>query len=185
MHMAQLKRRWTRADLARTPDDGNIYEVIRGELFVSPAPRFLHAFIAHFLAGALEQLVAQHRIGYVFHGRPAFVFEDSEVQPDIVVSPYVSAPPPEWEDAPLHLLVVEVLSPTTRRKDLTAKRALYVDAGIEYWIADGDQRAITVIRRDRPDEVVTDRLPWQPPGLTESLELDVALIFRQAFGGVH
>ena len=36
MHMATKTRRWTRADLARLPDDGNRYEVLDGELFVTP-----------------------------------------------------------------------------------------------------------------------------------------------------
>ena len=42
MQMALKTRRWTRADLERMPDDGNTYEVVRGELFVSPGPALSH-----------------------------------------------------------------------------------------------------------------------------------------------
>ena len=50
MHMATKTRRWTRADLASLPDDGNRYEVLDGELFVTPQAAYRHQRIAFRLA---------------------------------------------------------------------------------------------------------------------------------------
>jgi Uma2 family endonuclease len=115
------------------------------------------------------------------HPRSVIVVDDSEVEPDLMVLPPVKAPFPEWEDAPRPLLVVEVLSESTNRRDRIAKRGLYLEARIaEYWMADGDKRSITVVRPDQPDAVVADRLVWSPQGAPEPLELDVTAVFREA-----
>jgi Uma2 family endonuclease len=54
-------------------------------------------------------------------------------------------------------LVVEILSPGTRRRDTGRKRAVYDREGVrEYWIVDPEARSITVLRRPRPDAGLTD-----------------------------
>lgn len=181
MPMAQTIKRWTRADLGNLPDDGNSYEVIRGELFVTPAPRVRHQQIVVVLARLIGRYVDAHGLGDVHQPRSVIVFEDNEAEPDLMVRPAVSAPVDEWEDAPMPFLVIEVVSDSTRRRDLTAKRSLYLDAGIpEYWIVDGDARSITVVRRDVPDVVVADRLRWSPAGAPAPLDIDVKALFRDA-----
>ncbi len=68
MHMATRSprtRRWTRADLERLPDDGNRYEVLNGNLFVTPQAAFDHQDIAGALLVALRTYCAQHEIGIV------------------------------------------------------------------------------------------------------------------------
>ena len=58
----------------------------------------------------------------------------------------------------------------------------YLDAGIaEYWIVDGDERSIRVIRHD-VDEVLQEILRWHPAGAPEPLMLDIAAMFREALG---
>src|SRR5215831_17511536 len=65
MHMPTLRRHWTVDDLDDLPDDGQRYEVIDGELFVTPAPSFNHQAAV----GAIHRLLADYldreRVGYV------------------------------------------------------------------------------------------------------------------------
>jgi len=84
----------------------------------------------------------------------------------------------DWDAASQPSLVVEVLSKTTRRRDLGPKRVLYLDAGIpEYWVVDEDRQSVRVIKPDIPDAVTTDELQWMPAGAREALVFDVALLF--------
>jgi Uma2 family endonuclease len=183
MHMALETKPWTRGDLEHLPDDGNTYEVVHGELFVTPAPRARHQQIVVVLARIIGRYVDAHGLGDVHQARSVLVFEGSEVEPDIMVRPKVSAPPPEWENAPTPFLVVEVLSDTTRRRDRIEKRGLYLEAGVdEYWIVDGERRSITVIRPEQSDEELSDWLHWHPAGAPVPLEMDVAAMFRDALG---
>jgi Uma2 family endonuclease len=51
--MANPTRRWTIDELYSLPDDGNKYELVRGQLFVTPAPSDAHETIAARLARIL------------------------------------------------------------------------------------------------------------------------------------
>ena len=182
MHMALSTHRWTRADLERLPDDGNRYEVIHGELLVSPAPRPAHEELVYALRRILEPYCDRERIGKVSDANPAFVTDDSEVIPDLVVRERMSPPPERWDDAPKPILVVEVLSESTRRADRIKKRAFYLETGIpEYWIVDGNSRTIQVVTATR-DEVADDAVVWQPAGVTRSLHIGVRAFFEEALG---
>ncbi|MBC7896204.1 MAG: Uma2 family endonuclease [Cytophagaceae bacterium] len=70
------------------------------------------------------------------------------------------------ETAPRSILVVEVLSPRTRKHDRVTKRNVYIDdAGIPaYGIVDGDAGTLVSCARGRPDPVLTDRVTWHPSG---------------------
>lgn len=182
MPMAQQARAWTREDLDRLPDDGNSYEVVRGELFVTPPPSSDHQQAIVELNRILVGYVAAQGIGDVHHPRSVVIFEGSQVEPDLMVRPKV-VPAPRWEDAPVPLLVVEVLSPYTRRRDLMPKRSLYLDAGVgEYWIVDPDRRVIRVVRRGGADAVAEHTLTWHPPGASDPLVIDVRALFLDALG---
>jgi Uma2 family endonuclease len=183
MPMAQKAMRWTRADLQRLPDDGNKYEVVRGELFVTPAPSSGHQEIISVLAQHITPYVQAQALGRVHQARSVVVIEGSEVEPDLYVRPTVPLPPPSWKNAPRPILVVEVLSNATRRRDQIKKRSLYMDARIaEYWIVDRDDRSIRIVRPDQDDILATDTLRWHPTGAADPLELDVAGVFREALG---
>src|SRR3954467_13711607 len=84
MHMALKTHRWTRADLERMPDDGNRYEVVRGELLVSPAPRPAHDLLIHGLRRLLEPFCDREGLG-IIGSVQAFVTDDSETIPDLVI----------------------------------------------------------------------------------------------------
>ena len=76
------------------------------------------------------------------------------------------------------MLIVELLSPTTRRRDQMQKKDFYRDARIpEYWIVDPEQAAIKVIRPGEPAVTVRDTLVWQPAGVPQPLTMDVARVF--------
>lgn len=66
-----------------------------------------------------------------------------------------------WDDAPPPVLVVEVISPTTRRRDLTDKRDFYLRAGVTvYRVIDPDTRNVRIIRARHEDIVTLDALTW-------------------------
>jgi Uma2 family endonuclease len=181
MHMAVKARKWTRADLERLPDDGNKYEVIRGELFVTPPPAADHESIVEGFARRVQPYVWAHALGQVRFPRSVFVFEKSEAEPDMMVLPPGRVT--SWERMPTPLLVIEVSSESTVRRDRVAKRTYYTDAGVgEYWIVDGTQRIVTVVKPNEPDEVVSSELRWIPSGATEALRIDLVALFEEALG---
>ena len=171
---------WTLELLHRLPDDGNKYELVRGELFVTPPPGDEHETILAKLSEILTPYVRAHRLGHVYRPKSVMRFEGSEVEPDLMVR----APHPDrrgedsdWTRAPIPSLVVEVASDATRRRDRNQKKALYLDAGVaEYWIVDSVARTITVVRRTG-DAVVSDRMNWSPDGASSPLEFPVEEIF--------
>lgn len=180
MPMAQI-RKWTLRELHRLPDDGNKYELVRGDLFVTPAPSREHEEIAARLARILDIYAATHRLGLVYRPRAIIRIGESEVEPDLMVRPASPGAPSGWEDAPLPLLVVEILSDTTRRRDQWEKRTLYTDAGIpEYWIVDGEERRVRRVSPNAPDEECRSSLTWHPVGAAEPLVIDLPRFFRQA-----
>lgn len=181
MHMAIHSRPWTRADLDRLPDDGNTYEVLDGELLVTPAPSAGHQQIVVWLSERLMPFVAKHGIGHVHQPRSVMVDGPSrQVEPDLMVLPPGRFD--TWGAAPIPILVVEVLSRTTRRRDLDGKRRFYMERGVaEYWAVDPADRSVTVIRGE-PSETTITILSWRPAGTDAALEIDVAALFSEATG---
>jgi Uma2 family endonuclease len=168
---------WTRADLDRLPDDGNRYEVLDGELLVTPPPSTAHQEIVDWLAERLFPFVAANGLGRLRFPRSVIVAEGSQLEPDMMVRPI--SPPREWEQAPLPTLVVEVLSRSSRRRDLYSKREFYLNRGVpEYWAVDRDERAVIRFARGET-ETLRSILRWSPPGTTSTLEIDVAAMFAE------
>jgi Uma2 family endonuclease len=171
-------RPWTRDELDRLPDDGNRYEVLDGALLVTPLPAPIHWRLTARLTGLISAYCDRHRIGFVTV--PGAVPNgDSELQPDVaaVLAPSLPIDAPRG-DLPLPALVVEILSPSTRRRDLGVKRAAYLRWGIsEYWIVDPDRRQVNVVRRDREDERITSLLSWQPRPEVPPLEIRLDELF--------
>ena len=178
MHVAIETKRWTLDELHSLPDDGNKYELVRGELFVTPAPTGQHESILAALSARLTPYVVANGLGLVYHPRAVLRFEDSEVEPDLMVRQPWRHANTDWETAPLPSLIVEVLSPSTRNRDRKQKRTFYADARVpEYWIVDPEQKTVTVIARNEVDRTVRDTLIWNPPNVDEPLEIRLADIF--------
>ncbi len=168
--------RWTREQVLNLPADGNRYELVDGELIVSPSPAFRHQVVLSALYDVLSPYVRSAGLGRALWSPADLELEPGQVnQPDIFVLPSINFE--RWEDAP-PLLVVEALSPSTARYDRGLKRRFYQRAGVpEYWIVDIDGG---VVERwtpgdDRP-EVLDRELPWTP-GVGEPLVIDVAALF--------
>lgn len=170
-------KRWTLAELHRLPEDGNKYEVVRGELYVTPPPTDAHETIAARLSAILTPYVSMHRLGYVYHPRAVMRFAGSEVEPDLFVRrahPDRRGDDSDWTRAPTPILIVEILSPYTRRRDRGGKRGLYMEAGVaEYWVVDSEDRSITVITRRAGEQVVRETVLWHPIGGVEPLTVAV------------
>jgi Uma2 family endonuclease len=183
MHMATATKRWTLEEVHSLPDDGNKYELVRGELFVTPPPTDGHETIAARLTDILGPYVRQERLGYVYHPRAVMRFEGSEVEPDLMVRQRHPDPKGSWDDAPIPILIVEIVSGSTRRRDHGPKRDLYMDAGVaEYWIVDSERRTITRVRRDVADEVHREQLIWAPPAAHTPLTVRLSEVFESTSG---
>jgi len=169
---------WTLEELDSLPDDGNKYEVIDGELFVTPAPIPAHEYALARLAAILIPFVELRALGLVLWGSATVRVAGSSVEPDLMVRQMSDPPPLRWEDVPLPILVVEVHSPSTRRRDQLQKRDFYIRAGIaEYWMIDPEARSVTQVRPGVDDVIATDTITWRPPAAAADLTFDVARLF--------
>jgi len=140
--------RWTYADYAALPDDGNRYEIIAGVLYMTPAPGTGHQSVSARLVTFLVTHVEFAGLGRVF-AAPVDVelAPDTVVQPDIVV--VLSAnlhriTPSRIIGAPD--LVVEILSPGTAGYDRREKQDAYARSGVgEYWIVDPGAQTVELL----------------------------------------
>lgn len=183
MHMLTVKREWTASDLQELPVDGNRYEVIDGELFVSPAPTLRHQEAVYQLHRRLADYLERHRVGHAFFAPADVTFSPLRaVQPDVFVVPLFKGRRPEaFHEVQRLLVAAEVLSPSTARADRVAKRAMFRDEGVgEYWIVDLDARTF---ERSTPGEarpeILAERLEWTPDGASEPFMIDLVAYFAQ------
>jgi len=154
------------ADMVRAlPDDGNRYELVHGELLVSPSPRVRHQVVLSRLHIALSAYCAQHALGRVLWS-PADISwsEDSLVQPDLFVVPQQFARSERWSDIRSLSLVVECLSPSTARHDRFQKRKYYQENGVPLlWLIDEEKRFVEVWTPESLFPIVeTRRVEWRP-----------------------
>ena len=137
-------------DFVLFPDDGKRHELIGGEHFVTAAPNVRHQRVLQNLNRALDRFVEEHDLGRVFFAPLDVVFSLHDVvEPDLV---FVSREresiltTANLQGAPD--LVVEVLSPATRRRDELLKRDLFERMGVtEYWVVDPVAETVKVYRR--------------------------------------
>lgn len=178
MHMPSAVKQWTLEELHSLPDDGNKYELVRGALFVTPSPTYRHETVAARLSGILIPFVLHHGLGLVYHPRTVLRFQGSEVEPDLMVRASPRSNEETWDDAPVPILIVEILSPSTRGRDQVQKRNLYMDAGVaEYWMVDPERRVITVVGKGREDVVASETLAWSPEGADADLTFELVRVF--------
>ncbi len=181
MGMASPTQRWT-AEMVRTlPDDGKRYEIVDGELLVTPAPVRRHQRMVGQLFRLLADYVEQHGLGEALCS-PADIGagERTLVQPDLFVVPLAGGrPADDWVEVRELLLAVEVLSPSTARADRHLKRRLYQREGVpECWIVDLDARLVERWRPgDERAELLADELVWQPDASVPPLRLDLSVVF--------
>ena len=149
--------RWTSADLESLPDDGNRYEIIDGELYMSTQPHFYHQDVCGELHGVLWNWNRKTNLGRVV-AAPGLIFaDDDDVAPDVVWISNDRLTAALKADGKLHdapELVIEVLSPgrANERRDREAKLKLYSRRRVsEYWIVSWQTRTVDIYRRDKTD----------------------------------
>ncbi|WUH99331.1 Uma2 family endonuclease [Spirillospora sp. NBC_00431] len=136
---------WTRAEFEALPEDLPVrVSLIHGELVVSPRPRPIHQRIVRRLATRVEDVAP---VAWQVDIDVDVLLDDDEnepveMAPDIVVYSADHDPYERPILAELVTLVVEVVSPSTKRKDRRAHPELYAEAGIRhYWRVETDQTA--------------------------------------------
>lgn len=178
-----VTRHYTAADLATMPDDGQRYEIIRGELLVSPSPSGWHqVMVSRLFAALLPHLQAGGLADQLITAPADITFADDTVlEPDLFVADTSGVlKSGKWTDVTTLFLVIEVISPSTARTDRTLKRAEYQRHGIpQYWIVDGDQRHVEVWTPDAQAPVIEcDRLVWRHPLLNDECVIDLVKLFN-------
>ncbi len=142
--------KFTYEDFLNFPNDGKRHEIIDGDHYVTPSPNTKHQTVSFNLTVLVGTYLQHHPIGAVFTAPFDVVFSDlSVVEPDLL---YISR-----ERANIltdqHVrgapdLVVEILSPGTRKTDEVTKRKLYERFDVqEYWVIDPELETIKVYRR--------------------------------------
>jgi Uma2 family endonuclease len=176
-----LDRYYTRAEVFALPEDGKRYELVHGELLVSPSPVMRHQLIVGRLHAWLFAYLERVGGGRVFSS-PADLswgLDDVTVQPDLFVTGADHVGETQWENLRHVPLVIECLSPSTARYDRFTKRRLYqVQRVAMYWIVDADHARV---ERWTPAATAPEyeerELEWQAPGGTEVLRIDLASLF--------
>ena len=139
---------WTYKDYLNLPDDGCRYEIIEGVLYMTNAPDIDHQFAVVKILVRLDQFVTQNKLGYVLTApfevhlsetsrpvQPDVLFIRAEKRPGAGVKYFKGAPD----------MVIEVLSPGTRRTDQVIKFAAYQKAKVpEYWIVNPKAEQVQV-----------------------------------------
>ena len=177
----------TYEDYVLFPEDGKRHELIDGEHYVTPAPIRKHQAVVGNLHGLIWSYLQQRPIGRVFTAPFDVIFSEFDVvEPDLLyisrersqeieTSPWVKGAPD---------LVVEIGSPSTRKRDETIKRRLYERFGVvEYWVVDPEIDAVKVFRRTndryaRVAELLLENDDVLTTPLLPDLELRLAKIFE-------
>lgn len=143
----------TYEDYLYFPADGKRHEIIDGEHYVTPAPNLKHQTSVGNLHFRLIGFVRPRQLGTVWVAPVDVVLSGHDVvQPDLVFLAKnrmgLAADGANVKGAPD--LVVEVLSPATRRQDAIMKRHLYEKYGVqEYWLVDPELETVEVYRLTR------------------------------------
>ena len=180
MRPATPSVKFTYEDFLNFPDDGKRHEIIDGEHYVTPSPNTSHQTIVGNLYAAIRAFLNVHPLGAVFVAPFDVVFSVSRERRSVVTDAHVEGSPD---------VVVEVLSPGTRKTDEVTKRKLFERFDVhEYWIVDPELETIKLYRRnedgtfaraaelalERGDELTTPVLP--------QFRVPLAEVFAPPFG---
>ena len=190
MAMPAAQRRWTAREVRNLIEKNPLatprYELVDGELLVTPSPSAPHQDAASLL---VQSLNAYFKVVPIGHAYTAPL--DVDLEPELVVQPDVLAVPMREferlrrENGPVRelLIAAEILSPSTGRFDRVKKREPYQRHVSEYWIVDLDAR---VFERWQPNDTRPDVIPrelvWQPAGAAAPFRLELPLYFAEILG---
>lgn len=158
MPTTERDTRLTYDDFVRFPDDGLRHELIDGVHYVTPSPVTRHQQLSGRLHLAIGSYLEAHpEAGHLFYAPFDVIFSRWDVvEPDLI---FVAADQLEiLTDANVHgapALVIEILSPGTRKRDLGIKRELFDRGGVrEYWVVDPKLEDVAVYRRHADGRLV-------------------------------
>jgi len=177
----ELKRKLDYSDLQVVPDDGKRYELVRGDLYVTPSPSPMHQRISRKLQRLLEDYFHARSIGEVFNAPVDLILTNQDVfVPDLLVVADPSHVSHRGIESP-PLLVVEILSPSTRTVDQGVKARRYAELGVEhYWVVDPELERLECHRLEagtfRPLVDAADKTKLAHP-CWEGLVVDLASLW--------
>ena len=167
-------------DYCLLPNDSNRYEILDGELSVTPAPRTKHQSISSHLHRILANHIVANQLGDIYAAPIDLILAPTTVvQPDlifvgndrrhIITERAIEGPP---------TLLIEILSPTTHRTDRLTKAQLYAKHQVpHYWLVDPDQRTLEAyeLARDHYDLAASARdAEVFVPGLFAGLSIQLS-----------
>jgi Uma2 family endonuclease len=161
---------------------GERYELVDGELLVTPAPTWRHQTVCSNLVRELDAHVRSSGLDWVRDNLGIRVDDQTYVIPDVV---FVSGErraiirTAEVQGAPD--LIVKIHSPSTRRRDLLTKRARFARVGVrDYWLVDSDTLSVTVLVLEggRFVDVLPRDASLVPSRVLPDLQLRVADLFE-------
>ena len=178
-----LDRHWTEEEFYAARDaapPGERWELVDGEVLVTPAPNWVHQRIVRRLILLIAPYVRAHELG-----EPFFAPLDVKLEPGLVLQPDLLVVPAgelrRRSDIVRHLLLaVEIVSPSSARHDRVRKRPAYQRNRVpEYWIFDDVSQTV---ERWTPDderpELLAEQLIWHPAGATGPFVLDLVEFFK-------
>ena len=186
---AETTPRWTAREVRRLIDESPLatprYELVDGELLVTPSPSAAHQLAVVRLITALVAYLDRERIGVAITAPSDVELEaESLTQPDVLVVPMADWRRVMRDGLPIRelLLAIEVLSPSSSRHDRVRKRPLYQRHVPDYWIVDLDARLVErwTPADDRP-ELITETLSWHPSGAATAFTLELPAYFESVF----
>ncbi len=182
--MTSSTKSYTANDLANLADDGQSYELVRGELRTMTPARFEHGVIGLNLAMTLRVFVKANKMGKVVNADTGFFIES---KPDTVRAPDVAfvsqkriaklGVPKKFFPGPPDL-AVEVVSPSDPMDEVIEKAELWIKTGTEMvWVVSPDKKIITVIRKEADSVLLTDKDILQGEPTLPGFQIPVQEIF--------
>ncbi len=183
--LRETAKLYTYADYLKLPEDGIRYEIIAGELFMSPAPILGHQLTIGRLHVAIANFLDKKPLGEIFLSPTDVVLSQINIlQPDLVFvarEKFEILTRENIQGAPD--LVVEVLSHGTEKRDREEKLAQYSRFEVqEYWMVNHEQQWVEVWRREGGELIFHKRLEHNQiltTPLLPGLKIRLAKIFRQ------
>lgn len=188
MAMPATRHRWTAREVRQLIADSPLatprYELVDGELLVTPSPTWPHQRAVQILIRELSAYLRAEPVGHV--GNSPFDVEPEPeliVQPDVFVLPIAESRRLLGEmPARSLMLAVEILSPSSSRHDRVIKRPAYQRHVPEYWVVDLDARLVERwAPNDERPQLITQTLAWRPAQASSSFALDLPTYFAEIF----
>jgi Uma2 family endonuclease len=175
----------TAEDLWQLDDEPGRFDLIRGELIQMPPAGGRHGKLAMRIGQMVANFVDEHTLGDVYAAETGFIIRRD---PDVVLAPDVAfvqlnrLPPEDQQEGHLELapdLVVEVVSPSDRSRNVTNKVIEYLEASVrQVWVVEPSRNVVSVYTPDRKSVMLTVEDELDGGEVLPGFRLPVADIFK-------